>query len=161
MFPDFFEETLTAAHSEGAYEAYHCNDHLQYFTPEAIDDQLELVEPVYRDYFEREFITGPVAICESDAFNKKRQDPVDREPVVSDIPTLVLVGALDYQSPPYWGRQAAETLSNHYLFELANSGHVQLQTLCGINALAKFLDDPWTESDRSLVNMLSISYYYR
>lgn len=44
-------------------------------------------------------------------------------PVKSDVPTLVLNGALDSATPPRYGERVAKTLSNARRFTLPNRGH--------------------------------------
>jgi pimeloyl-ACP methyl ester carboxylesterase len=44
-------------------------------------------------------------------------------PVKSDVPTLVLNGALDHVTPPSYGERVAQTLSNARHFVLPNRGH--------------------------------------
>lgn len=49
--------------------------------------------------------------------------PFDAEPVVSDIPTLVLTDGLDPITPPEWGRNTAENILLAYHFEFATARH--------------------------------------
>ncbi len=48
---------------------------------------------------------------------------VENAPVWSDIPTLILTGEFDPITPPRWGRQVAETLSQSSFFEYPRVGH--------------------------------------
>lgn len=50
-------------------------------------------------------------------------DPVNNEPLRSDIPTLILAGQYDPTTPAYYGRQVAENLSRSHFFEFAGKGH--------------------------------------
>lgn len=45
------------------------------------------------------------------------------QPVVSDIPTLLLSGNLDPVTPPRWGNTAAATLSRHLHIQVAGAHH--------------------------------------
>ena len=72
-------------------------------------------------------------------------DPIEDEPVVSDIPTLLLSGQFDPATPPRWADLAAETLSNSYSFVLPMTGHgVGISTPCGRTLTGKFLKSPTT-----------------
>lgn len=47
----------------------------------------------------------------------------ENDPVVSDIPTLVMNGEYDPATPPAWGELAAETLPNSTVFTYPGVGH--------------------------------------
>jgi pimeloyl-ACP methyl ester carboxylesterase len=62
------------------------------------------------------------------------------EPVVSDVPTLVLSGELDPITPPSWGEQVLSHLSRARHFTAASSGHGVIGTPCGVRLIQEFLD---------------------
>jgi pimeloyl-ACP methyl ester carboxylesterase len=66
-------------------------------------------------------------------------------PVRSDIPTLVLAGEFDYQTPIDWSRHAAETLSQSRFVAFGTSGHALTVTACGQSVIASFLASPVAE----------------
>ena len=69
--------------------------------------------------------------------------PVDRTPVTSDIPTLLLSGQFDPTTPPRWAELAARTLSRSYSFVVPMAGHgVGIETSCGRKLVEAFLDAP-------------------
>lgn len=71
--------------------------------------------------------------------------PIENQPVVSEIPTLVLAGAYDPVTPPAWARLAASRLPNGFLFEFPGAGHDVLGTeSCAGDLAAAFLDRPET-----------------
>jgi pimeloyl-ACP methyl ester carboxylesterase len=87
--------------------------------------------------------TGPV-VGENDA-------------TLSDIPSLIITGAYDPTTPPMYGKQIAEELSNHYYFEFPNQGHTPTATDvsgCAMDIVLEFLGDPTTEPDRNCLNEL-------
>ena len=66
--------------------------------------------------------------------------------VQSDIPTLVLSGAYDVQTPPSWNAMATEGLTNVTLVEAPASGHgVMLFSRCAANIAASFVWSPGIE----------------
>lgn len=76
----------------------------------------------------------------------------EAEPVVSDLPTLVLAGEYDPATPPAWGEIAAETLSNSFFFEFPGVGHGTIDGGdCPVSIIVAFLDDPTTEPDSSCI----------
>ena len=67
-------------------------------------------------------------------------DAAEREPVVSDVPTLILTGEFDPITPPAWARLAAETLTNSYYYEFPGLGHgVMRSNRCGFQIGHQFL----------------------
>ena len=66
-----------------------------------------------------------------------------KEPLRSDIPVLLLSGALDPATPPDSARRTAEMLSRHYLFVFPDSGHGVFRTSeCARELIGAFLADP-------------------
>ncbi len=78
--------------------------------------------------------------CE--VWNVPASPAVANEPVRSDVPALVLSGALDPVTPAAWGALAARTLSRSFAFTLEGEAHGLSSTACGAEAIARFFDDP-------------------
>lgn len=62
------------------------------------------------------------------------------EPVTSDIPTLLLSGALDPVTPPAWGDIAAETLTNSRHLVATYGSHTIVGHTCANKLAGQFLD---------------------
>lgn len=78
-------------------------------------------------------------------------------PVVSDIPTLVISGEFDPNTPPSAGSLVAETLSNSYVYTFPGIGHGALSdSLCAQSITLDFLDDPTHEPDASCIARTSV-----
>ncbi|HWQ11375.1 MAG TPA: alpha/beta hydrolase, partial [Roseiflexaceae bacterium] len=78
-------------------------------------------------------------------------DSVDA-PVTSDIPTLVLNGRFDPITPPAFGEQAAQTLTNSYVFTFGNTAHGSaVAGPCPASIVLDFLADPTTRPDASCI----------
>jgi pimeloyl-ACP methyl ester carboxylesterase len=70
----------------------------------------------------------------------------DNDPVLSDIPTLILSGELDPVTPFIWGEQVAGNMSSSHFFTLSGVGHsVVSSSPCAIQIAQAFLADPLTE----------------
>jgi len=69
--------------------------------------------------------------------------PIERQPVKSSIPTLLLSGAYDWLTPPAWGREAGRHLENsrHVVFRALGHG-VSTQDGCAARLRDEFIDDP-------------------
>jgi pimeloyl-ACP methyl ester carboxylesterase len=81
----------------------------------------------------------------------------ENDPVVSDIPSLIITGAYDPTTPPLYGRQIADGLSRHYYFEFPTLGHTPTAadgTGCAMGTVLEFLDNPAAEPDRSCLDNL-------
>ncbi|EGN74766.1 Putative hydrolase or acyltransferase of alpha/beta superfamily [Idiomarina sp. A28L] len=71
------------------------------------------------------------------------------EPVVSDIPALLLSGEQDPVTPPEWAEIAAETLSNSQHLVAEFGGHTIMSHTCANRLIAQFLEDPSKAVDAS------------
>lgn len=70
-------------------------------------------------------------------------DARENEPIFSNIPTLILAGEFDPITPPAWGEQVADTLSNAYFFVYPSLGHgVSLSDACPREMALAFFADP-------------------
>jgi pimeloyl-ACP methyl ester carboxylesterase len=102
-----------------------------------------------------EHFASPFAFTLCRSWQAGKADPIENEPVVSDIPTLVLAGQYDPITPPAWGRLTAETLSNSFFYEFPGIGHgVMRSSECGLEIGLQFLDDPAAEPDASCLDEL-------
>lgn len=81
----------------------------------------------------------------------------ENDPVVSDIPSLVISGKYDPVTPPIYGQQIAERLSNSYYFEFPNLGHTPTAadgSGCAEKVVQAFLNDPMVEPNRDCMDEL-------
>lgn len=93
---------------------------------------------------------GIFGICEN--WPVEEADPWVKEPLVSDIPTLVLSGEFDPVTPPEYGQLVAGYLSNSYFFELPGIGHDILgASECARSITGNFIADPTQAPDASCI----------
>lgn len=71
-------------------------------------------------------------------------DPRENEVVQSDVPALILAGEHDPVTPPVWGKQTADNLSNSYYLEFPGLGHgvVGVGASCPILIAVEFVNHP-------------------
>jgi pimeloyl-ACP methyl ester carboxylesterase len=70
-------------------------------------------------------------------------DPVENQPIHSEVPALLLTGHYDPITPPHYARLAGSRLVNSFYFEFLSVGHDVLSNEPCAGELAKqFLDDP-------------------
>jgi pimeloyl-ACP methyl ester carboxylesterase len=106
--------------SIGMHYAVRCGEEVSFDTPEALAHVTDNY-PKLHDYFERNLWDQTVfTIC--DLWGVDDADPIENEPVSSDIPTLVLAGEYDPITPPVWGEMVAANLSQSFFFEFPRCG---------------------------------------
>jgi pimeloyl-ACP methyl ester carboxylesterase len=79
-----------------------------------------------------------------------RQDSLETRAVVSEIPSLILVGSVDPITPPVNAQLLKKSLSNSFMFEFPGRGHgLTRDTECAKSIAVHFLNDPLSapESD--------------
>lgn len=95
-------------------------------------------------------IAGTFDLCA--AWGSPPAPPVENEPVMSDIPTLVMAGEYDPITPPEWAQLAAETLTTSYYYEFPGVGHSALfSTVCAVDITAAFINNPDNEPNADCI----------
>ncbi|MBN1318839.1 MAG: alpha/beta fold hydrolase, partial [Anaerolineales bacterium] len=94
----------------------------------------------------------------SEFWRAARLDPIVlRKPLESDIPTLMLAGTFDPQTPPFFGRPCAKRLEKCYFFEFP-VGHGVLRLPCALGIVESFINDPTKEPDSSCIDDIKIEW---
>lgn len=132
--------------SEGMYYSVLCAEDADFTTADA---ELDTVRPAFAESTE-EFLEFVLEVC--DLLGVERLDDVVDEPVVSDIPTLLLSGRFDPITPPSNAELAAATLSNstHVVHPYGAHG-VAFGDPCIDGIVTDFLSDPDVPPDTSCV----------
>jgi len=85
---------------------------------------------------------------------------VETEPVVSDVPTLIVAGAFDPITPPAYAEAAAETLPNSTVVVVPTSGHDTIPAGtggdCVLGIVEAFLANPEAEPATECLDELEI-----
>jgi pimeloyl-ACP methyl ester carboxylesterase len=93
---------------------------------------------------------GMFGICEN--WPVEEADPSFKDPLVSDIPTLVLEGDLDPVTPPEYGQLVAGYLSHAYYYEFPGAGHgVLAGDDCALRIGSTFVANPSQAPDGSCI----------
>ena len=92
---------------------------------------------------------GSFGICGN--WPVQEADASIKEPLVRDIPTLILGGEFDPVTPPEYGRLVAEHLSHSYFVEFPGVGHFIIADECARSIAGVFFDDPTRAPDASCV----------
>jgi pimeloyl-ACP methyl ester carboxylesterase len=119
-----------------------CADGLPLDDPTIVDRETYRVHPLFDDEISAAF--NPT-IC---SFWRVPPAPASEWlPLTSTIPTLILAGEYDPNTPPSWGRRALRTLSNGYLYEFSGYSHVPSRSACAREITLAFFDDPTKAPD--------------
>ena len=82
--------------------------------------------------------------------------PAEHKAVVSDIPTLILAGEFDQNTPSYWGKLAGETLTNSHYMEFPGEGHGAINNGdCALSVINEFICNPSNRPDDNCVRELT------
>lgn len=134
----------------GMHYALNCSEEIIFNTPEEVRNASAELDPRLAPFFDLDNLVT-LDIC--DAWNEGAANPIEDQPVVSDIPTLVLSGELDPITPPSWGAMAAETLSHHFRFVVPGGGHgVSFSYACVTRIMRNFLENPLVEPASACLN---------
>jgi pimeloyl-ACP methyl ester carboxylesterase len=144
-----------ARYSPGVQNAVLCNEEVPLIDRDRVEQERALVNPTIAHAFA--YPDAYMRACPH--FGLPAPDPIEGEPVQSDVPTLIFAGEYDPNTPPAFGRLAAETLPNSSYFEFRGFGHVVLSQQasptdapsCAMQLMAGFLDDPLHAPDGSCV----------
>jgi pimeloyl-ACP methyl ester carboxylesterase len=145
------ERTWDDLFTWGLYFAVSCQDEFAAADPDAVAAQ----SAAYPELGGWQRPAYELALCE--AWDLPGTTPLATEPVVSDIPTLVLAGPYDPVTPPADGQAVATSLSNSYFYEFPAMGHWSTgYSPCAHSVIAAFLDDPSSAPDtRCIADMPS------
>ncbi|MDX2162770.1 MAG: alpha/beta fold hydrolase [bacterium] len=139
----------------GAYIAVQCHEEVATRQDNAPLNQAA-VNPLLQAYFDAIPNNGDGltnVLCP--AYSAGAAAAIENQAVVSDIPTLVMAGALDPITPPAFGRATAETLSNSTFIEFPFTGHgASVSGECPRSIALAFLNDPQNTPDTSCVDAI-------
>ncbi len=133
----------------GMQTAVNCNDDILWTSVEEQDAYIESLPWPQLLSLPRDYARSTLTECLT---IEPVLDASVTEPVVSDIPALLLLGGIDVQTPPSWGLTAAETLSNSTVVLFDRLGHVvqgKDGSGCVGTMMAAFLNDPSVAPDTS------------
>ncbi|MCB0032396.1 MAG: alpha/beta fold hydrolase [Anaerolineales bacterium] len=126
--------------SLGMTYSIQCAEEMPFNDLAAFEVSLETVPPQLVDFIEIN-ADDVAAIC--DLWQVEAADPLETEPVRSDIPTLILSGDYDPVTPPSFAQETAAYLDHAYTYEFEGQSHnVMASSQCGMELAVAFLDHP-------------------
>lgn len=102
-----------------------------------VDDD-DVTQASSHSLFGRHLAAGQLAACR--LWPRGSVPAAYFEPVVSEVPALVLSGDLDPVTPPAWGEAVVRHLRNGRHFIATATGHGVATTPCGLRVVEDFLD---------------------
>lgn len=136
-------DATDGATCDAVFESVFAATDASFVTPEeteaAIDANVE-VESI-KEYFRHQFIDGYP--CSEGSWVVETLPTSMQDPVVGDIPTLMVTGTLDPQTPAPFSRDAADLLTNSHYYEILG-GHAVSDLACVQDMMVDFYADPHT-----------------
>jgi pimeloyl-ACP methyl ester carboxylesterase len=122
--------------SDGMYLSVECSEEVSFYTPAEAEQGEEL-----EIYWGIDFRANYLDACH--VWDVNPVDPVENQPVTSEIPTLIMTGEFDPITPPDFGKLASETLPNSFMYEFPGTGHgASVAGRCPAGIMADFLAVP-------------------
>ncbi|WP_395372951.1 alpha/beta hydrolase [Marinicella sp. W31] len=122
-------------------------------------------EPFYRNLpvpekslFGNDFVKQNEERC--DLWPHQDVDPSFKEPVVSDIPTLLLSGELDPVTPPRFAETTMQTLSRSQHLVAKGQGHNVFVRGCMPRIVSNFIRDPEAELDTECMKSFDYTPFF-
>jgi pimeloyl-ACP methyl ester carboxylesterase len=145
--------------SEGMRYSVLCSDEGTFTSLESAQKKYISTNPAIAEFINNDL---EMIYRTCDVWGAKIADPIENQPVFSNIPTLVLAGEFDPITPPSFGQLVADTLENAYYVEFPGLGHnVFADRSCARDIVAEFLEKPDTKPDSSCVNSSRINFILR
>lgn len=92
-------------------------------------------------------------------WNSGRANPIENEPVYSQIPTLIMAGEFDPITPPAWGLQVKQTLENSYYYEFPGVGHGASSVEgCPRQIALDYIQDPLQAPDDTCIDEMIFGF---
>lgn len=143
----------------GMFFSVNCHEEMFSTTPEALNAAAAEYPDTEAFMLSALFGSGEATqrICEN--WGAAPLSEIETEPVVSDIPTLILNGQFDPATPPYFGEQVAENLPNSFNYVFPGQGHAEGPAGgCPLEITLQFLENPTTEPDASCIDAMEVSF---
>lgn len=148
--PDFY--------AAGMHMSVTCSDHSAFPAQTADQIAAEKINPLLLDPAMENQISY-AELCQ--LWGSAQESPLERQPLSSDIPTLILAGEFDPSTPPAWGSLAAQTLSQGYFVQFPNIGHGVYTSDASTNGcvgrvVSAFYEKPAAQPDLSCVAKIKV-----
>jgi pimeloyl-ACP methyl ester carboxylesterase len=139
--------------STGVFVSINCHEEVFTTTPEKIE-AAHAQYPKMEDFARAAFfqnVRTHFEFCRM--WGAASFDPIDVEPVVSELPALILAGEYDPATPPDFGRQVAANLVASYFYEFPGQSHGvgMSDEICALPMVRAFLRQPDKAPDSACI----------
>jgi len=141
--------------SYGMNFSVQCNEEASFSSQDAVDAAWEELDRLAVAFGKDADVPDyTLSVCET--WNSDTGPATENDPVVSEIPALVLAGEYDPITPPAWGAGAAATLTNSTFIEFPGLGHgTSIADDCPLNIMFEFLNDPTGSVDTGCIRTMA------
>lgn len=141
-------DIFTFGLNQPMFDSVECNEEAPFEDFSEVIRNAQALEIPELAYGTISFMAEQFATCE--LWPSGRAKEIESRPVVSDIPTLIMAGNYDFQTPLSWNRSAFVNLTNSYYVQFPSSGHgVIAQSQCAKDIAKAFIDTPYRQPDSS------------
>ncbi len=140
--------------SIGMFISVDCHEEVPFSSPEKVTAAMTGI-PRYDALARGPGTQGPGAFETCGYWDAGVAPEVENQPVVSDIPTLVLAGELDPITPPTDGSRVASELTDAVFVEFPGVGHGVSPTPCGHDLVTAFIETLSDVSDEECLSGLT------
>jgi pimeloyl-ACP methyl ester carboxylesterase len=145
--------------SEGMRYGVLCSDEGTFTSLESARRHIANANPAIAEFIDRD-LEMTYRTC--DFWGARIADPIENQPVHSDVPALILAGGYDPVTPPAFGQLVANTLENAFYVEFPGFSHyVFADSRCARDIVAGFIEAPNTKPDSSCADSSEISFVLR
>lgn len=146
VYPALFEYPGSMA----VYYSFQCREEVPKYPFDDVVAEAAGVPAQISDYGVQFFAALDYVVCE--VWDVQPSGAGEIAPVESDVPALVLAGAVDPITPAQWGRSAAGHLSNGWFYEIPRQAHGTMRTsACAREVALTFLEDPSAKPDAACI----------
>lgn len=141
--------------SIGMQFSVQCHEEVS-FTKPGEAEQAAAAYPELEEYFNSSPNTSETSLQICADWGAGVANEIENQPVVSNIPTLVMAGEYDPITPPDWGKLVQANLANSYFFEFPGVGHgATASGDCPLSMALAFLQNPNQEPDSGCMSGMS------
>ncbi|GER83119.1 hypothetical protein KTAU_17560 [Thermogemmatispora aurantia] len=138
--------------SYGMYYSVECGEDMRYTSLQDLDKTVLVLRPELRAGMQ-DSLEADYRVCQ--LWNVPPVPLEQKQPVKSDLPTLILSGEYDPITPTSNALMAQKTLSHSYLFVFPGTGHgVFLTSSCANLIIGEFLDNPQIQPASSCISSM-------
>jgi pimeloyl-ACP methyl ester carboxylesterase len=145
--------------SWGMFYSVMCGEDAAFTTPQALKTSVQGLPPQAQPAL-LDKVMSSFSVCQF--WGVKPVPVIQKEPVRSTIPTLILQGEYDPVTPPTNGMLAAQTLSKHYFFLFPGVGHSVADSdigTCPTDITNAFLENPAENPNASCISSMQEPFF--